>query len=56
MKREIEFTVDFAEKKKGDTMVLDPMLASTLVNQDKVAKYKDVKEVNETSKTKLKQK
>lgn len=37
--REIEFTKDFATKKKGDKAFYDGMLASQLVNNDKVAKY-----------------
>jgi hypothetical protein len=40
----VEFTTDFAEKKKGDTMELDSMLASQLIHVDKVAKpYKEKK-------------
>ena len=41
MKREIIFTSDFATKKKGDKEKCDSMLASQLVNNDKVAKYTD---------------
>lgn len=37
--KEVEFTKDFAAKKKGDKWVCDSMLAAQLVNQDKVAKY-----------------
>ena len=40
--REIEFTADFASKKKGDLWKCDSLLASTLVNEDKVAKYTDI--------------
>jgi len=35
----VEFTKDFATKKKGDKGSYDGMLASHLVNIDKVAKY-----------------
>lgn len=35
----VVFTVDFATKKKGDLLKCDSMLASHLVNVDKVAKY-----------------
>ena len=35
----VEFTVEFAGKKKGDLFECDSMLASQLVNIDKVAKY-----------------
>ncbi len=37
--REIEFTKDFATKKKGDKWKCDGQLASQLVHNDKVAKY-----------------
>ena len=37
--RQVEFTKDFATKKKGDVDSYDGMLASQLVNVDKVAKY-----------------
>ena len=40
--KEVVFTVDFADKKKGDTFKADSMLASHLVNIDKVATYKKV--------------
>ena len=43
MSREIEFTEDFATKKKGDKFTCDNALANTLVKQDKVAKYTDEK-------------
>ena len=36
---EIEFTKDFATKKKGDKMTFDSQLARYLVSVDKVAKY-----------------
>ena len=36
---DIEFTADFATKKKGDKLNCDSALASHLVNIDKVAKY-----------------
>ncbi len=39
MKRLVEFTKNFANKKKGDTESYDSLLASQLVHQDKVAKY-----------------
>lgn len=39
MKRLIEFTKEFANKKKGDKVSYDSMLASRLVHGDKVAKY-----------------
>lgn len=40
----IEFTEDFATKKKGDTFECDGMLASQLIRVDKVAKiYKEKK-------------
>mgnify|MGYP003650608301 CR=1 FL=1 len=37
--REVEFIKDFANKSKGDKESYDGMLASHLVNKDKVAKY-----------------
>jgi len=37
--KEVEFIKDFANKKKGDKLKCDSMLASQLVHQDKVAKY-----------------
>ena len=37
--KEVEFTKDFATKKKGDTWKCDSLLASQLVHVDKVAKY-----------------
>lgn len=40
--KEIIFTADFATKKKGDIFTCDSMLASQLVNVDKVAKYNTV--------------
>ena len=39
MKKLVEFTKDFAKKKKGDKGSYDSMLASRLVHKDKVAKY-----------------
>ena len=39
--KEIEFTEDFATKKKGDKLLCDSQLASQLVTTDKVAKYLD---------------
>jgi hypothetical protein len=40
-KRVIEFTTDFATKKKGEKIEVNSMLASNLVHQNKVAKYAD---------------
>jgi len=37
--KEIVFIKDFATKKKGDKWTCDSMLASQLVNIDKVAKF-----------------
>lgn len=37
--KEVEFTKDFATKKKGDKWRCDGLLASQLVHKDKVAKY-----------------
>lgn len=37
----IEFTTDFATKKKGEKIEVNSMLASKLVHQNKVAKYAD---------------
>ena len=34
----IQFTKDFATKKKGDVWECDSMLAHNLINKDKVAK------------------
>lgn len=39
--KEVKFTKDFATKKKGETFKCDSMLASQLVNIDKVAEYSD---------------
>ena len=39
MKKVIELTKDYANKKKGEKLTLDSMLASSLVHQRKVAKY-----------------
>jgi len=41
MKVEIIFTSDFADKKKGDKMKCNGMLASQLINGDKVAELAD---------------
>jgi hypothetical protein len=41
--REVEFITDFANKKKGDVWECDSLLASQLVHNDKVAKYKESK-------------
>lgn len=47
-KKVVEFTKEFATKKKGETGSYDSQLASELVNKKKVAKYvtkhKDIKE------------
>lgn len=40
MKKEIIFTKDFANRKKDSSWSCDSMLASRLVNIEKVAKYK----------------
>ena len=37
-KVEIEFTKDFANKKKGDVLEYNSQLASLLINRSKVAK------------------
>lgn len=37
--KEVEFTKDFATKKKGETLTVHPLLASRLINVRKVAKY-----------------
>jgi hypothetical protein len=39
MKKLVEFTKDFANKKKGDKETYSSMVASHLVHKDKVAKY-----------------
>jgi hypothetical protein len=41
--REVKFISDFASKKKGDVWRCDSMLASQLVNIEKVAEYNDLK-------------
>lgn len=46
--REVEFTVDFANKSKGDKGKYDSMLASQLVRVDKVAKFVTKTEPNKT--------
>ncbi len=38
MKVLVEFTKDFANKKKGDKVSYDSMIASQLIRKDKVAK------------------
>ncbi len=38
MKIKIEFTKDFANYKKDDTLEIDSMIASQLIHKDKVAK------------------
>jgi len=40
----IEFTKDFATKKKGEKLKCDSMLANRLVHKEKVAKYFKEKE------------
>lgn len=37
--KKVEFTKDFATKKKGETLELHELLASRLVHKRKVAKY-----------------
>lgn len=39
MKNLVEFTKDFATKKKGEKQLYNSLLASHLVHKDKVAKY-----------------
>lgn len=46
MKKTIIFTKDFADKLKSEEFTCDSMLASHLVNIDKVAKYKTKKKVS----------
>jgi hypothetical protein len=46
--KEVIFTVDFATKKKGESFLCDSMLASTLVNIDKVAKYAEKPKAKKT--------
>ncbi len=41
--KKVEFLIDFANKKKGETGVYDSQLANQLVNVDKVAKYLDLR-------------
>ena len=48
--KKIEFTVDFATKKKGDILNCDSMLANELVNNKRVAKYFTEKKVKENEK------
>ena len=48
MKKLVEFTKAFATKKKGDEETYNTLLASQLVNNDKVAKY--VKESKKSTK------
>lgn len=48
--REIEFTKDFATRKKGDTWKCDGLLASQLVHRDKVAKYVEAEKPKPKSK------
>lgn len=47
----VVFTKDFANKKKGDSFECDGMLASQLINVDKVAK-KELKEERNTKELK----
>lgn len=46
--RKIKFTEDFATRSKGDIWECDSLLASQLVNVDKVAIYEDVPAEHET--------
>ena len=48
--REVKFTKDFANQKKGDTQLLSGQLASKLVHNFKVAKYVTKKAVKEPKK------
>jgi hypothetical protein len=52
MKREVTFLKDFATKSKGDTLKCDSMLASQLVNVDKVAEYSELLKSKTTKKPK----
>lgn len=52
--KKIIFTTDFANKVKGDVFECDSMLASTLVNHDKVAKYVEGTEVSTENEVKPK--
>ena len=46
----IQFTKDFATKKKGDIWECDSMLAHNLIHKDKVAKkYKKVTKKDESN-------
>ena len=45
--KKIQFTKDFAIKKKGDVWECDSMLAHNLIHKDKVAKiYKEKEKVS----------
>lgn len=46
----IEFTKDYATKKKGESMEVDGMLASDLIRVRKVAKYYKEKEKSKAKK------
>ena len=46
----VTFTDDFAIYKKGEDFTCDPMLASSLVREQKVAVYKDTEEMPAESK------
>lgn len=46
----IEFTKDYATKKKGDSMEVDSMLASDLIRNRKVAKVWKKKEKKKEAK------
>ena len=53
MKVEITFVKDFANKKKGDKMLVDSLLANQLIVNDKVAeKTTKAKKVNEPNSAK----
>jgi hypothetical protein len=49
--KEVEFLKDYASKKKGDTMLLDGMVVSSLLKQ-KIVKLKIGKTVNKSVKAK----
>ena len=49
--RKIQFIKDFANKTKDDVFECDSMLASQLVNEEKVAKYIDTLEESEDDST-----
>jgi hypothetical protein len=48
--RVVEFIKDFADKKAGDLFTCDGILASWLVNEDKVAKYPETEKKKKEAK------